>query len=678
MKLSDSVKTLPGVGDVLSNKLAQANISTVADCIHTLPRVYDDYSQVTPISQLRPGPVSIEATIQSISGRYVRRGMHITEAIAQDDSGSVRIVWFNQSYRSRQFKAGDKYFLSGEYKLSRQRFTLMNPAAEASSNFPINTARIVPKYREVHGITSRELRKIIKATLPLIDSLEETLPNWLIKQQSLMSRSAALKQLHFPDSVDKLSEAKQRYGFEEVFELTLAALLNKEAFRRDESSKIPFKPELAKSFVDKLPFNLTDSQRRAVWQIYQDMQRNEPMNRLLEGDVGSGKTVVACMAALMAISSGYQVAFMAPTELLAQQHFATINTLLKPLGYRNEVALLTGSLSASKKTEVQKHIAAGKKQFIVGTHALITENVSMQHLGLVIVDEQHRFGVDQRKKLQQKAGHMPHVLHMTATPIPRSLALTVYGELDISLLIDKPAERSTVSTQLISAKGKEQMYRDVLKQLAAGRQAFVVCPLVEPSESLPVPSATTMYEALKQGVFSKYTVGLLHGKQKPADKEATMQAYLRKEIDVLVATTVVEVGVDVPNATVMIIEGAERFGLAQLHQLRGRVGRSEHQAYCYLVMSQNVSPSRRLRALESSNDGFRLAELDLELRGPGSLYSTLQHGALDLRVASLTDTELIAAARNAAREFIDKQEDLLQYPELRGRVERLRTITNLH
>ncbi len=678
MKLTDSVEVLPGVGPALSKKLGQAGITTIADCIYNLPRAYDDYSQITPISQLRPGAVTVAAKIANVSGRYVRRGMHITEAIAQDDSGSVRIVWFNQPYRAKHLKPNETYFLSGEYKLSRQRFSLMNPAAEASGTFPISTARILPKYREVYGISSRELRKIIRSAIPLIRSIEETLPEWLIDNQQLISRSEALSQLHFPDSSEKLTAAKTRYGFEEVFELTLAALINKTEFRRDTALIVPFQKELAIKFVAELPFDLTDSQRRAVWQIYQDMERSEPMNRLLEGDVGSGKTVVACMAAVMAMQAGYQVAFMAPTELLATQHFATIKKLLHPLGFSDNVALLTGGLSTKQKTQSHKKIADGSVKFIVGTHALITEKVTMQQLGLVIVDEQHRFGVDQRKKLQEKAGHMPHVLHMTATPIPRSLALTLYGELDISLLKEKPAERKTVITTLATAKGREQMYRDARQQLVAGRQVFVVCPLIEPSEALKVPSATTMYESLISGAFRKYRVGLLHGKQKPIEKEKVMQAFLRHELDIIVATTVIEVGVDVPNATMMIIEGAERFGLAQLHQLRGRVGRSHHQAHCYLVTSENVQPSRRLRALESSYDGFRLAELDLELRGPGSLFSTMQHGALDLRVASLTDTELIESARASAREFLDKKEDLLQYPELHKRVSRLRTVTNLH
>lgn len=678
MKLTDSVESISGVGPAFSKKLAQAGITTIADCIDYLPRTYEDYSEITPMSQLRPGPVTVAGKVTNVSGRYVRRGMHITEAIAQDDTGSVRIIWFNQPYRAKQIKPDETYYLSGEYKLSRQRFSLMNPAAEASSTFPISTARILPKYREAYGLSSRELRKIIRAAMPLIESIKETLPEWLIKKEQLISRAEALQQLHFPDSSERLVAAKARYGFEEVFELTLAALINKAEFRRDTANKIPFNKQLAQTFVAELPFDLTGSQRRAVWQIYQDMERSEPMNRLLEGDVGSGKTVVACMAAVMAMQAGYQVAFMAPTELLASQHYKTIKKLLKPLGYADAVALLTGGLSAKQKETTQKQIAAGEVQFLVGTHALITDKVAIKKLGLVIVDEQHRFGVEQRKKLQEKAGHMPHVLHMTATPIPRSLALTLYGELDISLLKEKPAERKPVITHLTTAKGREEMYRDVEEQLTTGRQAFVVCPLIEPSESLKVPSATTMYESLKKGIFKKHRIGLLHGKQKPAEKDEVMQAFLAHELDIIVATTVVEVGVDVPNATVMIIEGAERFGLAQLHQLRGRVGRSSHQAYCYLVTSEHVQPGRRLRALESSHDGFRLAELDLELRGPGSLYSTLQHGALDLRVASLTDVELIEAARSAAREFLERNEDLLQYPELNSRVSHLKTVTNLH
>ncbi len=402
------------------------------------------------------------------------------------------------------------------------------------------------------------------------------------------------------------------------------------------------------------------------------------MNRLVEGDVGSGKTVVATMAAVMAIKHGYQVALMAPTELLARQHAETIYELLKPLGMQEELSLLVGGLKTAQKKTAQSRIKSGEIRFMIGTNALIQEKVDMHKLGLVIVDEQHRFGVEQRKALLAKAGHALHVLNMTATPIPRSLALTLYGELDISVIDTKPAGRKIIKTKIVSPNSRKQLYEKIESELGAGRQMFVVCPLITESDVLVAKSAEQTYEELSKGAFSHRKVGLLHGKMKPEEKDAIMQQFARHELDILVATTVIEVGVNVPNATVMLVENAERFGLAQLHQLRGRVGRSDDQGYCFLMMGDSTAPSRRLRALESSSDGFALAELDLEIRGPGAIYGTMQHGALDLRIAKLTDTKLIALARQAAQEFIDKQEDLLQYSQLHDRTQKLRAVTNLN
>ncbi|MCA1807580.1 MAG: ATP-dependent DNA helicase RecG, partial [Actinobacteria bacterium] len=436
-------------------------------------------------------------------------------------------------------------------------------------------------------------------------------------------------------------------------------------------------PSIAQSIVQNLPFKLTEDQRKAAWQIYQDMQKTQPMNRLLEGDVGSGKTVVAAMATAMAIKHGFQVAFMAPTEILARQHEVTMRSLLAPLGMDKQIGLLTGSLSASIKKQRHQKIADNKLHCIIGTHALISNAVTMHNLGLVIVDEQHRFGVQQRHKLQKTVGYMPHILHMTATPIPRSLALTLYGELDISVLAEKPAGRKPVQTTIHSPNSRAQLYDEVEKKLGDGRQLFVVCPLIEDSEVLKAQSVTEVYKRLKQKDLKSWRIGLLHGKLSHEQKTAVMQDFLEHKLDVLVSTTVIEVGVDVPNATMMIIESADRFGLAQIHQLRGRVGRSEQQSYCYLVLSDSKRPSRRIRAVSEMNDGFRLAELDLELRGPGAIYGTYQHGALDLRIASLADTKLIAAARNAAQEFIDSEQDLLQYKYLYSRVQSLRSVTNL-
>lgn len=669
---------LKGVGDTLSKKFAILGIHTIADLINYYPRRYDDYSQVMPINRIKPGEVTIKAVIKQVKGRYVRRGMHITEAIASDKSGSVRLVWFNQPYRAKAISDKTEYFISGTFELSYRRLAIMNPSMEQVSDFPVNTARIVPVYSETRGLKSYHIRKLMKQVLSIIRSQSETLPDWLVEQEKLLTRAKAIEMIHFPMDAEQLETAKHRLGFEEVFELTLAALLNKQELAGEHALSIGFDQQLAKDFVTNLPFKLTDGQRRATWQIYQDMERDQPMNRLLEGDVGSGKTVVATMAAVMATKQGFQVAFMAPTELLARQHFNTIKKLLQPLSMSDQVGLLIGSLKPKEKIAVQKKIKSGEVELIIGTHALIAEKVDMKRLGLIIIDEQHRFGVDQRKKLQAKAGHMPHVLNMTSTPIPRSLALTLYGEMDITVIADKPVGRKSIITKICSPNSRPQLYKKIDEELDAGRQMFVVCPLITESEVLVAQSVDQVFMQLSQGPFKHRKIGLLHGKLKSTQKVSVMQKFIDHKLDVLVSTTVIEVGVDVPNATIMLLENAERFGLAQIHQLRGRVGRSEQKGYCYLMLGDSHPPSRRLRALERSNDGFKLAELDLDIRGPGAIYGTFQHGALDLRVAKLNDTKLISAARQAASSFIDRNDDLLHYVQLAARITKLRAVTNLN
>jgi len=677
MTLSSPLTEVKGVGTELAKKFDSLGIHTVADLLDYYPRRYDDYSNLQQIESIKPGVVSIQAVVKQVRGRYVRRGLHITEAVASDETGSVRLVWFNQPYRAGAIRPDTTYFISGQFELSSQRLSIMNPSMELASDFPVNTARIIPIYREAKGLKSMQIRKLLREVAPMINELTENLPTWITKQQELISYKDALFAIHFPKDDEHLDAARKRLGFEEVFALTLAGLLNKYELNLEKALAIPFNEQLAKDFVARLPFKLTDEQRKAVWQIYLDIQKNQPMNRLLEGDVGSGKTVVAVMSALMAIEQGYQVALMAPTELLARQHAETVYKLLEPLGYQNQVGLLVGSLKAADKSRTQKRIAVGDVRFIVGTHALIQEKVDMQNLGLVIIDEQHRFGVEQRKALQAKAGHALHVLNMTATPIPRSLALTLYGEMDISVIAAKPGGRKAIITEICSPNSRKQLYAKVEKQLAEGRQAFVVCPLISESDFVGAKSAETVFKEI-QHEFSNYQVGLLHGKLKSEDKTGVMEQFVAHKLDILVSTTVIEVGVDVPNATVMLLENADRFGLAQIHQLRGRVGRSQYQGYCYLMMSDSSAPSKRLRALEGSADGFKLAELDLEMRGPGAIYGASQHGALDLRIAKLTDTKLIATARASAQEFIDKGEKLLQYPYLSERVKLLRAVTNLN
>jgi len=669
---------LKGVGKQLGTKMNSLGIFTISDLVDYYPRRYDDYSKIEKINRIKPGPVTIQAEIKQAKGRYVRRGMHVTEAVATDETGSVRLVWFNQPYRAEGLKNGEKYFISGDFGLRKGRLSIQNPSVELASGFNVSTARIVPVYSTKKNVKSWQIRKLISGCVDLIGRTKETLPAWIIEELGLISYSDAKISMHLPESQEDLERARRRLGFDEIFGLSIAALLNKNKIKSEEGQAIKFDEKLAKKFVSGLPFDLTDSQRKSIWQILLDMQKATPMNRLLEGDVGSGKTVVAAMVSAIAIANGFQVALMAPTEILARQHGETLYDLLGSVGMAEKVSMLVGSMTQKQKTLARKRIKSGDTGLIVGTHALIQDDVKLSNLGLVIIDEQHRFGVEQRKKLQKKAGYMPHVLAMTATPIPRSLALTLYGELDISLMSQKPVGRKPPITEICSPNSKKQLYEKIETMLEDGGQMFVVCPLISKSEALKAPSAEEVHAELQKKYFKNKTVGLLHGKMKSVEKDKIMSEFQSGNIDILVSTTVIEVGIDVANANIMIIVGADRFGLAQIHQLRGRVGRSNKQGYCYLMMSDSSAPSRRLRALEYTTDGFKLAELDLEIRGPGSIYGTLQHGALDLRVANLSDSKLISEARNYAQKFIEKGEDLLKYPELNSRVTELRAVTNLN
>lgn len=676
MKSTDSITYVKGVGDVLAEKFRKLRIETVQDLVDYVPRKYDDFSQIIRVSQIRPGPVSLKVKISALTSRYSKRGLHMTEAIASDESGSVKLVWFNQPYRAQSIKLTEEYFVSGEFANSYKYFAITNPACELVSNFPVNTARLVPQYRLTKGIGPAQIRKIMKNVLTEFKP-SETLPDWLIEREDLMPKADSLMEMHFPSGYDALAEAKRRLGFEEIFELTLASELNREAHKKEHSLQIPFNQDLIKQFVDSLPFKLTDDQRKVAWTIFQDMNSGSPMNRLVEGDVGSGKTVVAVLAALGAMQAGFQVAFMAPTELLANQHAVSLHRLLEAVGYHEKLVLLTGSMSSAQKKSAYDSILSGKAQLIVGTHALFQDKVTFKKLGLLIVDEQHRFGVEQRKKLQAKANELPHVVNMTATPIPRSLALTLYGEMDVSIIAQMPPGRKPVVTELLIPENREKVYSKVIQELDSGRQAFVVCPQIEEDEAGRL-SVKKIHKELSGKWLKKYRVGLLHGKLKSAEKDEIMKDFINKKLDVIVSTTVIEVGVDVPNASVMVIEGADKFGLAQIHQLRGRVGRGSDAAYCYLVLSENGEFPKRLRLLERETNGFKLADYDLEIRGPGAIYGTMQHGELDLRVAKLTDVKLIESARQSAKDFVTKGENLLKYTQLKARVDRLRTITNLN
>lgn len=676
MNLSSSVEKIKGVGPETAKKLAKLGVETIYDLLTFWPRRYDDYSEVLPIKDIEPGAITVKAQIESITTKRVRRGMHLTEAVIRDESSAIRVIWFNQPYREKYFKAGKEYYFSGLYDFSFNRYILQNPTVEEAKEFTANTARIVPIYPQTKGLDSRDIRKALSEVTSMFQELPETMPEWVAEEHDFMSYAEAAYQLHWPENQTKLAEAKDRIGFEEVFAYVLAGQMSKQQHESEIALQVAFDKNLALEYTKALPFELTPAQKQAAWEILQDIDKEIPMNRLLEGDVGSGKTAVAAFAAFIAAKQGIQTAFMAPTELLARQHAQTLADLLEPLGI--QIALLTSAVKGKMKTTLKEQLSKGEIDIVIGTHALLQESVTFYRLGFIVIDEQHRFGVKQRQKLVDKGKKIPHILSMTATPIPRSLALTVYGELDISIITEKPKNRLPIETHIWSPNSRAQLYHIIDDEIKAGRQVFVVCPLIDDSEGSEVKSVNEEVKRLKKDVFKTRRIGTLHGKMKDDEKAETMRRFANHEIDILVSTTVVEVGIDIPNASVMLIEGADTFGLAQLHQLRGRVGRGTHQGYCYLIPSTSQKPSKRLRAMETTNNGFKLAEMDLEIRGPGAIYGSKQHGSLDLKIADITDTKLIKNARESALAFMEKGENLTHYPELQQRVQSSLSLTYLN
>jgi ATP-dependent DNA helicase RecG len=676
MNLATSLQKIKGVGPKTAEAFAAAGLFDAGDLIRFLPRKHDDFSESVAIADIHPGKATIKARCEKIATRPVRRGLRITTATLADGTGKIQAVWFNQPYRETQLKSGDEFYFSGEFEFSYNRYQLTNPSAEKVSDMPVQTDRLLPVYRAIKGLKSQLVRKILAELRPLITMLPETLPENIVKDEKLLSRADALVGMHFPRTAEDVARARERLAYEELFHLLLAAQLNKQSNAKLTGWHIPFDQSVVGRFVGELPFELTNAQRRAAWDIVQDFERKTPMNRLLQGDVGSGKTVVAGLAARQAAHAGFQTAIMAPTEILAGQHAETLSQLLSSHGV--SVGLLTGSVKGEARKVIYSQIASGDVDVVVGTHALIQEALQFHKLGFVVIDEQHRFGVKQRQELLKKSEHMPHLLAMTATPIPRSLALTVYGELDVSILNELPKGRQPIATKIWSPNSRAQLYEKIDTELSAGRQAYVICRLIDENPENEAKSVQTEYARLQKSVFRHRRIGLLHGKLKPEEKDAVMRQFATGDLDILVSTTVVEVGVDVPNATVMMIENADKFGLSQLHQLRGRVGRGQYQSYCYLVMSDSSKPSQRLREIEKSTDGFYLAEVDLKLRGPGEIYGRAQHGTLNLQIATLADTKLIARASRKAKQFVAHEQNLLQYKELAEQVAYYQRLTTLN
>jgi len=711
LKISDPVTSIPLVGPSYTSKLKRLDIATVEDLLHHYPFRYDDFSQIRKINELIAGEMAtVTATVLEVKNVHTRGGKRLIQTTVADETSELQVVWFNP-YVIKNVKEENLINLSGSLAGWNNKPALISPAYEIvtaaprqakqsgnRSRQPLHTGRLVPIYPETRGVSSKWLRSRIAAALKILKILApnnssgvytpelsdkfDFLPPSIKGSQNLIDLNKALRMIHFPNDRDEINKARRRLGFDELFLMQIKALKRRAEWQEKPlAHKFRMKNEdlpagkaglRIKEFINSLPFELTNAQKRAVDEILKDLAKNVPMNRLLEGDVGSGKTVVAAVALYATHLNGFQSALMVPTEVLAEQHYKEITKMLGPFGVK--VGLRTGSKKGnSKKKETNAYSLVPSA--LVGTHALLFNSVKFKNLGLIVIDEQHRFGVKQRAKLLEKSVKTPHLLTMTATPIPRSLALTAYGDLDLSVLDEMPPDRKEVATWVVPNRKRKAAYNWVREQIKEGNRAFVICPLIEESEAetmQAVKAATVEFERLSKEVFPDLKLALLHGRIKSKEKNKILKDFKNGKYDILVSTQVVEVGIDIPTATIIIIEGAERFGLASLHQLRGRVGRSTRQSYCLLFTS---SPGRRsykrLKAMEETNDGFKLAKIDLKIRGPGEIYGVKQHGIEEFKIASLSDIRLIETTRNEATKILEKDPSLETYPNLKEKLERI-------
>lgn len=668
-RLGDPVTILKGVGEAKAKLFANLNIFTLGDLICHFPRGYEDRTKLVTISELSPDvPACFRATVMNNPRTaHIRKGLDMTKVQLADTTGRLNVTFFNNRFAAGQLEYGREYIFYGAVSGDFVGYNMTNPVFENPDSPGLTTRRVLPIYPLTAGLTNAAVGKAVLQALAVCDPPAEILPEAVRAEYGILPAEEAYHAIHQPRDMEQAAQAKKRLIFEEFFVFSAGLSLMRSS--RAEKKCTPYHNFNMKPFYGSLPFDLTGAQSRAVEEILSDFRSGKPMNRLVQGDVGSGKTMVAAAAAYCAAGNGAQTALMAPTEILAEQHYASLSKLFAPLGIT--VDLLTGSLTVRQKREARERLASGETQVVVGTHALLTDATRFLRLGLVIADEQHRFGVAQRSKLSEK-GEDPHLLVMSATPIPRTLALLMYGDLDVSILDELPPGRQTVETFLVGESYRARINAFIRKQVAEGHQCFVVCPAVEENQELGVKAASAWAETLQQTVFPDLRIALLHGQMKGAEKEAAMAAFARGEADVMVATTVIEVGVDVPNATLMVIEDADRFGLSQLHQLRGRVGRGKAKSYCILT-SHNRNPEtlQRLKALCKTNDGFRIAEEDLKLRGPGDFFGSRQSGLPAFRVGDLScDLATLKQAQTASAQWIDAHgtEDTPEARALRERI----------
>lgn len=682
--LKTPLKNIPKILPKYARILEKMGIRTVEDLLMHFPFRYDDFSQTAKISPALIGQtVTIEGVVtRKKLAKILRRRMTIAEITVIDENDlPLQAIWFNQAFILENIQEGDRVRLSGKINLKGKSLQMSNPSWEKAAREATNTGRLVPVYNETRGLTSKWIRWQLKPLLEIAKQMEDILPYDIRQRLNLYDIHTALTQIHFPESKEKLLRAQKRFAFQEMFLVQLKTLQVKTQWENNSSLQIGFNEKLIQDFVKNLPFQLTGAQRKASFEILKDLEKSAPMNRLLNGDVGSGKTIVAAIASLQTIHSGFQVSIMAPTEVLARQHFESFCKIFE--NYDFNIALLTNSyksvsrknkINSESRPELLKKISDGKINLVIGTHAIIQKDVKFKNLALIIIDEQHRFGVAQRAFLQQETMHaedgqkktIPHLLTMTATPIPRTLAIAMFGSLELSILDEMPKNRKEIITKIIPANIRQEAYDFIRQQIREGRQIFVILPLVEDSKVLTeVKAATSEHKRLSEEIFLDFKLGLLHGKLKSKEKEEVMQKFKDREFDILVSTSVVEVGIDIPNASVIVIEDADRFGLSQLHQFRGRVGRGEHQSYCFLFTSSNTEKAlERLQAMEDTNDGFEISQKDLELRGPGQFFGLVQSGLPDIAMEHLSNMKLIKFSRAEAQNILNVDPELKKHPLL--------------
>jgi ATP-dependent DNA helicase RecG len=676
LTLDSPVRALPDCGTAVSERLGRLGIRSVRDLLLHLPYEFDDYGTPRAVAGLRPGArATVVGTLASIGFRRARsRRLDMAEGVLRDDDGgALNVVWFNQPWLRKKLRSGQRIAVAGALD-DRRWMSMVNPKFQPVDGEPIEIGGLEARYHTVEKLPWKRIAELVEVALPLADQLEDPLPDDVRGRQRLLPLSEAIRAAHKPRRLEEWREARRRLVFEELFELQAAFVLVRRQLAVERADPIAYRQDVIDRFKEGVGFELTRAQKRAAWDVFKDMQLEQPMNRLLNGDVGSGKTAVAAAAAAMAHAAGKQTVVMAPTEILARQHLHKLRAYLEATFPDLKVELLISDLPAAEKRRVRMAAASGHCAVLVGTHALLEDAVELADLGLAVVDEQHRFGTKQREALRRKG--RPHFLAMTATPIPRTLALALYGEMTVSVIDEMPPGRTPVGTAVVPPDARNQAYALVRREVGAGHQAFVICPLIEESETLEAKAATAEYERLRTEVFSDLRLGLVHGRLK--DKDSVMSAFVARDFDILVATSVVEVGVDVPNATVMLIEGAERFGLAQLHQFRGRVGRGAARAHCLLFADDpSETALKRLRLMETVQDGFRLAEEDLRLRGAGELLGSKQHGMTDAAMRGLFEPNLLNEVREEAERVVEADPGLDRSPALKAAIDRRLELTSI-